>query len=150
VDVDSLLRRVYGPAKQGAAFGHAKVGGYNVRLRGLSPLVAAVSTDQAAPVVAATRLRGGNAGVGQILQRLQHQHRGDHRTRHRRPAPPGRKQVSEQPIREDLTTMLGQQRVHTARRDQMPPPAPRCPATPDRDQNDPAPTNYRPNPIKPR
>ena len=36
VDVDSLLRRVYGPAKQGAAFGHAKVGGYNVRLRGLS------------------------------------------------------------------------------------------------------------------
>jgi hypothetical protein len=61
VDVDSLLRRVYGPAKQGAAFGHAKVGGYNVKLRGLSALVAAVSTDRAAPVVAATRLRGGNA-----------------------------------------------------------------------------------------
>jgi Transposase DDE domain group 1 len=61
VDVDSLLRRVYGPAKQGAAFGHAKVGGYSVKLRGLSPLVAAISTDQAAPVVAATRLRGGNA-----------------------------------------------------------------------------------------
>jgi Transposase DDE domain group 1 len=61
VDVDSLLRRVYGPAKQGAAFGHAKVGGYNVKLRGLSPLVAAISTEQAAPVVAATRLRGGNA-----------------------------------------------------------------------------------------
>jgi hypothetical protein len=37
VDVDSLLRRVYGPAKQGATFGHAKVGGYTVRLRGLSP-----------------------------------------------------------------------------------------------------------------
>src|SRR3954451_11864511 len=62
LDVDSLLRRVYGPAKQGAAFGHAKVGGYNLRLRGLSPLVAALSTDQAAPVVAATRLRGGTAG----------------------------------------------------------------------------------------
>lgn len=62
VDVDSLLRRVHGHAKQGAAFGHAKVGGYNVRLRGLSPLVAAISTEQAAPVVAATRLRGGNAG----------------------------------------------------------------------------------------
>jgi hypothetical protein len=61
VDVDSLLRRVYGPAKQGAAFGHAKVGGYSAKLRGLSPLVAAISTDQAAPVVAATRLRGGNA-----------------------------------------------------------------------------------------
>jgi hypothetical protein len=62
VDVDSLLRRVYGSAKQGATFGHAKVGGYSVRLRGLSPLVAAISTDQAAPVIAATRLRGGNAG----------------------------------------------------------------------------------------
>src|SRR5689334_5985896 len=44
VDVDSLLRRVYGPSKQGAAFGHAKVGGYNVKLRGLSPLLAAIST----------------------------------------------------------------------------------------------------------
>jgi hypothetical protein len=61
VDVDSLLRRVYGPAKQGAAFGHAKVGGYNVRLRGLSPLIATVCTATAAPVIAATRLRGGNA-----------------------------------------------------------------------------------------
>jgi hypothetical protein len=61
VDVDSLLRRVYGHAKQGAAFGHAKVGGYSVRLRGLSPLVAAVSTPLAAPVIAATRLRAGNA-----------------------------------------------------------------------------------------
>jgi hypothetical protein len=61
VDVDSLLRRVYGPAKQGAAFGHAKVGGYSVKLRGLSPLIAAISTEQAAPVVAASRLRGGNA-----------------------------------------------------------------------------------------
>jgi hypothetical protein len=49
------------PAKQGAAFGHAKIGGYNVRLRGLSPLIATISTGQAAPVIAATRLRGGNA-----------------------------------------------------------------------------------------
>jgi hypothetical protein len=70
VDVDSLLRRVYGPAKQGAAFGHAKVGGYNVRLRGLSPLVAAISTDQAAPVVAATRLRGGNAASARAAASL--------------------------------------------------------------------------------
>jgi hypothetical protein len=70
VDVDSLLRRVYGPAKQGAAFGHAKVGGYNVKLRGLSPLVAAISTDQAASVVAATRLRGGNAGSARAAASL--------------------------------------------------------------------------------
>jgi hypothetical protein len=70
VDVDSLLRRVYGSAKQGAAFGHAKVGGYNVRLRGLSPLVAAISTPRAAPLVAATRLRGGNAGSARAAASL--------------------------------------------------------------------------------
>lgn len=62
VDVDSLLRRVYGKAKQGAGFGHTKVGGYPVLLRGLSPLVATISTPAAAPVIAATRLRGGSAG----------------------------------------------------------------------------------------
>jgi hypothetical protein len=62
VDVDSLLRRVYGKKKQGAAFGHAKVGGYQLLLRGLNPLVATISTPDAAPVIAATRLRAGNAG----------------------------------------------------------------------------------------
>ena len=62
VDVDSLLRRVYGKKKQGAAFGHAKVGGYQVLLRGLNPLVATISTPDAAPVIAATQLRAGNAG----------------------------------------------------------------------------------------
>jgi hypothetical protein len=62
IDVDSLLRRVYGKQKQGAAFGHAKVGGYQVLLRGLNPLVATISTPDAAPVIAATQLRAGNAG----------------------------------------------------------------------------------------
>ncbi|WP_327009805.1 IS1380 family transposase [Dactylosporangium sp. NBC_01737] len=62
VDVDSLLRRVYGKQKQGAGFGHAKVGGYQVLLRGLNPLVATISTPDAAPVIAATQLRAGNAG----------------------------------------------------------------------------------------
>jgi hypothetical protein len=62
VDVDSLLRRVYGKAKQGAGFGHTKVGGYPVLLRGLSPLIATLSTPVAAPVIAAARLRGGSAG----------------------------------------------------------------------------------------
>jgi len=61
VDVDSLLRRVFGKQKQGAAFGHAKVGGYHVLLRGLSPLLATISTLDAAPVIAATQLRAGNA-----------------------------------------------------------------------------------------
>jgi hypothetical protein len=63
VDVDSLLRRTFDTAKQGAGFGHAKVGGYSVRLRGLSPLVATICTPLAAPVVAATRLRGGSAAA---------------------------------------------------------------------------------------
>jgi hypothetical protein len=40
VDIDALLRRVYGHKKEGTRFGHAKVGGYDVLLRGLSPLVA--------------------------------------------------------------------------------------------------------------
>jgi hypothetical protein len=61
VDVDSLLRRVYGKKKRGAAFGHAKVGGYKVLLRGYNPLVATISSPDAAPVIAATQLRSGNA-----------------------------------------------------------------------------------------
>jgi hypothetical protein len=36
IDVDSLLRRVYGKHKQGVGFGHAKVGGCPVLLRGLT------------------------------------------------------------------------------------------------------------------
>jgi hypothetical protein len=62
VDVDSMLRRCYGKKKQGVAFGHAKIGGYDVRLRGYNPLIATLSTLEAAPMVAATRLRAGNAG----------------------------------------------------------------------------------------
>src|SRR3954453_13745884 len=62
VDIDSMLRRVYGKQKQGVGFGHAKVGGYNVYLRGYNPLITTVSTPVAAPVIAATRLRSGNAG----------------------------------------------------------------------------------------
>lgn len=62
VDIDSMLRRVYGKHKQGIGFGHAKVGGYNVWLRGYNPLVATLSSPLAAPVIAATRLRAGNAG----------------------------------------------------------------------------------------
>ena len=61
LDIDSCQRRVYGHAKQGAGFGHAKVGGYSVRLRGLNPLIAAISTPTSAPLVAGTRLRGGTA-----------------------------------------------------------------------------------------
>ncbi len=62
VDIDSLLRRVYGHQKRGARFGPAKVGGYQLPLRGLSPLIVTISTRLAAPVIAAIRLRAGNAG----------------------------------------------------------------------------------------
>ena len=62
VDVDSVQRRVYGGTKQGAAFGHAKIASKSLLVRGLNVLAATVSTPLAAPVVAATRLRGGNAG----------------------------------------------------------------------------------------
>ena len=64
IDIDSLLRPVYGHAKQGASFGHTKVAGKQVLRRGLSPLATTICTDQAAPVVAGIRLRAGKAGSG--------------------------------------------------------------------------------------
>ena len=63
VDVDSTQKRVYGHKKQGAAFGHTKIQGKTVLVRGLNALAATVSTPQAAPVIAATRLRGGSANT---------------------------------------------------------------------------------------
>jgi Transposase DDE domain group 1 len=62
VDIDSLLRPVYGKAKQGASFGHTKIAGKNILRRGLSPLAVTISTDIAAPVLAGVRLRAGRAG----------------------------------------------------------------------------------------
>jgi hypothetical protein len=61
IDIDSTQKRVYGHKKEGARFGHTKIQGKSVLVRGLNALVAAVSTPLAAPVAAATRLRGGNA-----------------------------------------------------------------------------------------
>jgi hypothetical protein len=61
IDIDSQHKRVYGHAKQGAAFGHTKIGGKSLLVRGLNALAATISTPLAAPVIAATRLRGGNA-----------------------------------------------------------------------------------------
>jgi hypothetical protein len=62
VDIDSMQKRVYGHAKQGAKFGHTKIQGKSVLVRGLNALAAVISTPIAAPVIGATRLRGGNAG----------------------------------------------------------------------------------------
>jgi Transposase DDE domain group 1 len=64
IDIDSLLRPVYGHAKQGASFGHAKIAGRQVLRRGLSPLATTLSTVNGAPVVAGIRLRAGKAGSG--------------------------------------------------------------------------------------
>lgn len=62
IDIDSVQRQVHGPAKQGAAFGHAKVAGYDLLVRGLNALIATVSAAHSvSPVIACTRLRGGNA-----------------------------------------------------------------------------------------
>jgi len=60
-DIDSMQKRVYGHHKQGAKFGHTKIGGKSLLVRGLNALAAVISTPIAAPVIGATRLRGRNA-----------------------------------------------------------------------------------------
>jgi hypothetical protein len=62
VDIDSTQKRVYGHKKQGARFGHTKIQGKSLLVRGLNALAVTVSTPLSAPVIAAARLRGGNAG----------------------------------------------------------------------------------------
>jgi hypothetical protein len=54
---------VRGHKKQGAAFGHTKIQGKTVLVRGLNALAATICTPQAAPVIAGTRLRGGSANT---------------------------------------------------------------------------------------
>ncbi|MFZ1176375.1 MAG: IS1380 family transposase [Mycobacterium sp.] len=70
VDIDSLLRPVYGHAKQGASYGHTKIAGKQVLRKGLSPLAATISTDTAAPVIAGMRLRAGRSGSGKGAARM--------------------------------------------------------------------------------
>ena len=61
IGIDSMQKRVYGHKKQGARFGHTKIQGKSLLVRGLNTLAATISTPLSAPVIAATRLRGGNA-----------------------------------------------------------------------------------------
>ena len=61
IDIDAMQKRVYGHKKQGAKFGHTKIQGKSLLVRGLNALAATISTPLSAPVIAATRLRGGNA-----------------------------------------------------------------------------------------
>ncbi|TXH28119.1 MAG: IS1380 family transposase, partial [Mycobacterium sp.] len=51
VDIDSLLRPVYGHAKQGASYGHTKIAGKQILRKGLSPLITTISTERGAPVI---------------------------------------------------------------------------------------------------
>jgi hypothetical protein len=61
VDIDAQQKRVYGHHKQGAGFGHTKIQGKSLLVRGLNALAATISTPLGAPVIAGTRLRGGTA-----------------------------------------------------------------------------------------
>jgi hypothetical protein len=61
IDLDSTQKRVYGYQKQGAKFGHTKIQGKSLLVKGLNALAAVISTPLSAPVIGAVRLRGGNA-----------------------------------------------------------------------------------------
>jgi Transposase DDE domain group 1 len=63
VDLDDTIVEVHGYSKQDAAFGYSGV-------RGLNALLATVSTDQVAAVIAAQRLRKGSGGSSRGAARL--------------------------------------------------------------------------------
>ena len=44
IDIDSMQKRVYGHQKQGAKFGHTKIQGKSLLVRGLNSLAAVIST----------------------------------------------------------------------------------------------------------
>lgn len=70
VDIDSLLRPVYGHAKQGASYGHTKIAGKQILRKGLSPLATTISTAGSAPVIAGMRLRAGKTGSAKGAGRM--------------------------------------------------------------------------------
>src|SRR6478735_9351656 len=70
IDIDSLLRPVYGHAKQGASYGHTKIAGKQVLRKGLSPLATTISTTHSTPVIAGMRLRAGKTGSGKGAGRM--------------------------------------------------------------------------------
>src|SRR3954453_18958208 len=44
IDIDSMLRPVYGKAKQGASFGHTKISGKSILRRGMCPRGGTITT----------------------------------------------------------------------------------------------------------
>jgi len=67
IDVDSLQKRVFGPGKQGAAFGHTKIAAKSLTVRVLNALAATIATPIAAPVITTTRLRGAASLVAEAI-----------------------------------------------------------------------------------
>jgi hypothetical protein len=63
LDVDDTIIEVHGHAKQGAGFGYTRV-------RGLSALLATLTTSSSAPLVVAQRLRKGGCGSPRGAKRL--------------------------------------------------------------------------------
>jgi hypothetical protein len=63
VDIDDTTKKTYGYAKQGAGRGYSKV-------KGINALLASISTPQAAPVIAASRLRKGSTNSARGAARL--------------------------------------------------------------------------------
>ena len=69
LDIDSLLRPVYGTAKQGARSGMPRSPAGALLRRGLLPQITTISTATAPPVIAEARLRSGRAGSGRAAAR---------------------------------------------------------------------------------
>jgi Transposase DDE domain group 1 len=63
IDIDDTVKPVFGADKQGAEFGYTKV-------RGLNAQLATISTDAAAPIIAATRLRRARASAAGAVRML--------------------------------------------------------------------------------
>ena len=80
IDIDSLLRPVYGHAKQGASYGHTKIAGKQVLRKGLSPLATTIST---AHVRAGDRRDAATRGQDRLGQRSRADGRPGHRHRPR-------------------------------------------------------------------
>jgi hypothetical protein len=70
IDIDSLLRPVYGHATQGASYRHTKIAGKQILRKGPSPLITTISTEHAAPMITGARLRAGKTNSGNGAARM--------------------------------------------------------------------------------
>ena len=69
LDIDSLLRPVYGTASRAPRSGMPRSPAGRCWRRGLSPQITTISTATAPPVIAEARLRSGRAGSGRAAAR---------------------------------------------------------------------------------